>query len=174
MLSRAPTEAWERTERLPSTGLNLCSMGYLEAFRASSPNIGSATYVSSSVHDGLPHSAWTRRAESLGFVSPSLGEATTKVDVAVSVSSASKGDAAVLDVRNIDTGSIGDYVGCEVGLRAGSAAVSAACASPRQTAACGWFQSQSDFRGVPCSPFLSAPRPKGPRTSGALRGGIHL
>jgi hypothetical protein len=114
-------------------------MGYLEAFRALSPNIGSATYVSTSVHDGLPHSAWTRRAESLRLVSASLGEETTRADVAVSVSSASKGDAAVLDVRDIDTGSIGDYFGCEVGLRAGSAAVSAACASPRQTTACGWL-----------------------------------
>ena len=136
-------------------------MGYLEAFRASSRNIGSATYVSTSVHDGLPHSAWTRRTESLGFVSPSLREATTRVDVAVSVSSTSKGDVAVLDVRNIDTGSIRENFGCEVGLRAESTALSGACASPRKTTACTLVGNETVFRVVPCSRFLFEPTSQG-------------
>ena len=94
-------------------------------------------------------------------MSPSLREATTRVDVAVSVSSTSKGDVAVLDVRNIDTGSIRENFGCEVGLRAESTALSGACASPRKTTACTLVGNETVFRVVPCSHFLFAPTSQG-------------
>jgi len=46
----------DRTERLPSTGLNLCSKDDFEALNASLPNSGRVIRVSTSVHEGVSHS----------------------------------------------------------------------------------------------------------------------